>query len=138
MTDYHGKKLALGVKTRAAAIPLLLGLLLFGTPRPVQAAAGPDRPLMRDFIGLNGHTVQFKPALYRPVCGLVRDYHPVQWDLGSTTGELPAFPQAKNGVDWDRVYGSWKANGWTIDACLMFETIPGPDWKNLESDARSY
>jgi len=28
---------------------------------------------MRDFIGLNGHTVQFRPALYAPVAKLVRD-----------------------------------------------------------------
>ena len=31
------------------------------------------RPLLRDFIGLNGHTVQFKPELYQPACRLVRD-----------------------------------------------------------------
>ena len=45
-----------------------------------------SKPLMRDFIGINGHTVQFKPELYRPVCGLVRDYHPVEWDLGEGHG----------------------------------------------------
>lgn len=42
------------------------------------AFADEPRPLMRDFIGLNGHTVQFKPELYRPVSGVVRDYHPVE------------------------------------------------------------
>ncbi len=63
--------------------------------------------LMREFIGINGHTVNFKPELYQPVCRLVRDYHPVEWDLGKNTSELPPFPTAKNGVDWDQVYGSW-------------------------------
>ncbi len=103
-------------------------------PAPAKEA----RPLMRDFIGINGHTVQFKPELYRPVCGLVRDYHPVQWDLGGNPAELPAFPLAKNGVDWNHVYGSWRAKGWNIDACLMFETVKRADWKDLESDARAY
>ena len=102
----------------------------------VSAAAGP--PLMRDFIGINGHTVQFKPELYRPVCGLVRDYHPVEWDLGTNSAELPRFPLAKNGVDWNRVYGSWRASGWSIDVSLMFESIPRTNWKSLEADARAY
>lgn len=95
-------------------------------------------PLMRDFIGINGHTVQFKPELYRPVCGLVRDYHPVEWDLGENTAELPPFPFAKNRVDWDHVYGSWRAQSWNIDACLMFESVKQADWKNVETDAKSY
>ena len=96
------------------------------------------RPLMRDFIGINGHTVQFKPALYRPVCGWVRDYHPVEWDLGKDTAELPGFPFAKNGVDWNHVYGSWRTNGWNTDVCLQFESIRQGNWKNIEADAWSY
>jgi hypothetical protein len=93
---------------------------------------------MRDFIGLNGHTVQFKPELYRPVCGLARDYHPVEWDLGGNSAQLPPFPLAKNGVDWSRVYGSWRASGWNIDVSLMFESVPQTNWKSLEADARAY
>ncbi|MDB6078481.1 MAG: hypothetical protein JWO82_2228, partial [Akkermansiaceae bacterium] len=94
------------------------------------------RPLMKDFLGINGHTVQFRPELYRPVCGLVRDYHPVEWDLGKETGVLPGFPSAKNGVSWQQVYGSWK--GWRIDASLMFESIPREGWTDLAKDARAY
>ncbi|MBC8127457.1 MAG: hypothetical protein H8M99_09995 [Gloeobacteraceae cyanobacterium ES-bin-144] len=93
---------------------------------------------MRDFIGLNGHTVQFKPDLYQPVCRLVRDYHPVEWDLQKETSILPTFPFAKNKVDWDKVYGTWKNHGWTTDACLMFETIPQTNWKDLERDIAAY
>lgn len=102
--------------------------------------AGGDeaRPLMRDFVGINGHTVQFKPDLYRPVCGLVRDYHPVEWDLGGNSAELPAFPLAKNQVDWNQVYGSWRAKDWNIDACLMFESVKQGDWNNIETDAEAY
>jgi len=102
------------------------------------ADAGDARPLMRDFIGINGHTVQFKPELYRPVCGVVRDYHPVEWDLGKDTAVLPGWPFAKNGVDWSRVYGSWRVKGWNIDACLMFESVKQADWKNIEVDAQAY
>src|ERR1051325_725270 len=86
------------------------------------AAAGPPRPLMREFVGINGHTVQFKPQLYAPVCRLVRDYHPVAWDLGTNTAEAAPFPFAKNRVDWSKVYGSWREQQWNIDACLMFES----------------
>lgn len=100
--------------------------------------ADAEHPLMRDFIGINGHTVQFNPELYRPVCGLVRDYHPVEWDLGTNTTVLPAFPFAKNRVDWSQVYGSWRAKDWSIDACLMFESVKQADWKDLEADARAY
>jgi serine/threonine-protein kinase ATR len=103
-----------------------------------RAGAVGTPPLMRDFIGINGHTIAFKPELYRPVCGLVRDYHPVDWDLGNDPAELPGFPFAKNGVDWQQVYGAWRTNGWNTDVCLMFETVKRADWKNLEADARAY
>jgi len=93
---------------------------------------------MRDFIGLNGHTVQFKPGLYQPVARMARDYHPVEWDLGKQTSELPPFPVAKNGVDWGKVYGSWREGGWNIDACLMFESVPQTNWASIEADAKAY
>jgi hypothetical protein len=51
---------------------------------------------------------------------------------------LPAFPFAKNRVDWSQVYGSWRAKDWNIDACLMFESVKQADWKDLEADARAY
>ena len=93
---------------------------------------------MRDFIGINGHTVVFKPELYRPVCGLVRDYHPVTWDLGGDAATLPVFPFAKNGVDWNQVYGSWRTNGWNTDVCLQIESVKRADWGDLAANARAY
>ncbi|MCW1921699.1 hypothetical protein OKA05_03985 [Luteolibacter arcticus] len=93
---------------------------------------------MKDFIGLNGHTVQFKPELYQPTARLVRDYHPVEWDLGKDTATLPEFPFAKNRVNWDGVYGSWQKHGWTTNACLMFESVPREQWKDIEKDAEAY
>lgn len=44
-----------------------------------------EKPRFREFMGLCGHTVLFKPELYAPVCRVVRDYHPLDWDLGDDT-----------------------------------------------------
>ncbi len=95
-------------------------------------------PLMRDFIGINGHTVQFKPELYKPVCSQVRDYHPVNWDLGEDSSSKPPFPFAQNKVDWSRVYGSWKKENYHINASLMFESMKHEHWKNIPEDAYAY
>lgn len=113
--------------------------------RPLSAlAAAPaapspihPRPMMRDFIGLNVHTVQFKPALYAPACRLVRDYHPMEWDLGDDTSHVTTFPMAANRVDWGTMYGSWVKAGYEIDACAMFGMAPSK-WKGPARDARAY
>lgn len=89
-------------------------------------------------MGINGHTVQFKPDLYAPICDLVRDYHPVEWDLGQDSDYEPPFPFARNRVNWEAVYGSWQRKGWRIDVSLMFETLPREKWKNLAADSRAY
>ncbi len=104
----------------------------------VCAAQEKPRPLLRDFLGINGHTVQFRPKLYRPVCRLVRDYHPVEWDLGKDSDFETTFPFARNRVDWSRVYGSWVAEGFEIDASLMFANFPKEAWKDPARDARAY
>jgi hypothetical protein len=120
----------------SAVINLGISALLLAVGWGVHAEQ--PRPLMRDFVGINGHTVQFKPELYQPVCRLVRDYHPVEWDLGNQTSEPAPFPFARNRVDWNRVYGGWRAKGWRIDVSLMFESIKQPVWKDLEADAKGY
>ena len=112
---------------------LLLFLLFFGS---ISSAA--ERPLFRDFVGLCGHTVQFKPDLYQPVCRWVRDYHPVKWDLDKDTSVLPEWPFAKNRVSWEKVYGSWHEKGLRISVCFQFDDIPAAHWKNLERDAHAY
>ena len=100
------------------------------------AADEESRPLMRDFIGINGHTVQFKPELYRPVAGKVRDYHPLDWDIGKDTSVTPDYPWAVNRVNWETVYRPWVEVGYEIDACLMIQAIPPDAWKDLERDGR--
>jgi serine/threonine-protein kinase ATR len=94
-------------------------------------------PLMRDFMGINGHFT-FKPDLYRPTCGLVRNYHPTVWDLGDDTALAPDFPLARNKVNWADLYGSWKKDGFRIDACLQIDSIKPAAWKNLEADTHAY
>src|SRR5579871_1023301 len=96
------------------------------------------KPLLRNFMGLNGHTVLFKPELYRPVGQLVRDYHGLDWDVGDDTSYTPRFPMSRNQVDWGALYGSWKKAGYTIDVCLMFGQTPPDKWKELPRDAFAY
>jgi hypothetical protein len=101
-------------------------------------AAGPERPLMADFMGVNGHTVQFRPELYARALRKVRDYHSLEWDLGKETDFVPRFPEARNRVDWNQVYGSWQKAGFEIDVCIMFNGTPPDSWKDLPRDARAY
>lgn len=103
-----------------------------------QRAEGPPRPLLRDIMGINGHTVLFKPDLYKQVCRLVRDYHPMDWDVGNETHFATRFPFARNMVNWEDVYGSWTKAGFSISSCVMFETIEKDRWHNLEEDAFAY
>ncbi len=96
------------------------------------------RPLMRDFIGLCGHTVQFQPALYAPVTRLVRDYHPIDWDFGDDTSYALKLPMARNGVDWAQVYGPWAKAGYRTEASLIFDNLKPDAWRDLPRDAFAY
>jgi len=104
----------------------------------VARAEEKERPLMRDFMGLNGHTVQFKPDLYAPIARVIRDYHPLHWDLGKDTSFPTTFPSARNKVDWSTVYGSWVKAGLHVDASLMFDDFAPGDWKDISRDAAVY
>lgn len=115
-----------------------LTIVLFITLTTGALAQSPSRPLFRDFVGLCGHTVQFKPELYQPVCRVVRDYHPVKWDLGDDTSVMPEWPFAKNRVSWKKVYRSWHDKGLSISVCLIFDDMVAEDWKDIERDARAY
>lgn len=76
-------------------------------------------PLMRDFIGINGH-FQFKPELYSQTCRLVRNYHNMDWDV-KAPGDPITFPVCANKVNWDKdVYGKWVEHGFEVDLCAQF------------------
>lgn len=95
-------------------------------------------PLMRDLIGINGHTVQFKPDLYAPVCKVIRDYHPLRWDVGNDTSAKLDLPMAKNKVDWVHVYGAWKKAGYRSHASILFDDLAPNKWKDVSKDAHQY
>lgn len=120
---------------------LLAALPLSGSDEPshlVAAEPPPVRPVLGEFMGVNGHTVQFKPELYSKVCRQVRDYHSFEWDMGQDTDFIPRFPEARNRVNWDVVYGSWQQAGFQNDVCIMFNNTPPDSWKDLPKDARAY
>lgn len=112
------------------------------------------KPLMRDFIGINGHTVQFDPELYAPLCRLVRDYHPLQWDIEENdTSRQRTLPIAQHigwkappgkfrdwsgPVNWHELYASWQKHGFEIDACIQFDNLPVDQWKDPAADAYRY
>jgi len=92
------------------------------------AFASSQKPAMRDFIGLNVHTVQFKPDLYKPVTSVVRDYHPVVWDLGDNASNPTTFPMSQNRVNWLELYGGWKQKGYRIDVSAQVESVVPEKW----------
>ncbi|MCW3055070.1 MAG: hypothetical protein JWN14_4240, partial [Chthonomonadales bacterium] len=97
-----------------------------------------QKNLFRDFMGLNVHSVGFKPELYKPVCRLVRDYHPMVWDLDNDTSNPTQFPMTRNKINWLDEYGVWKKTGYNIDVSMQFEqTAPGK-WKDMAKDAFAY
>jgi len=100
-------------------------------------ATGP-RPAMKDFMGLCVHTVQFRPALYRPVCRLVRDYHGLNWDVGDETDFWPVFPHARNRVDWGQMYGDWVGAGFEINASIQLNATKPDSWVDMVRDAETY
>ncbi|MFC1715088.1 hypothetical protein ACFL6S_15585 [Candidatus Poribacteria bacterium] len=102
------------------------------------AGESEPKPLFRDFMGINGHTVQFRPKLYASTCRLVRDYHSLSWDVGDETHYQTQFPFARNRVNWETVYGSWKQEGFDIDVSIMFGNISAEQWTDLEKDANTY
>ena len=116
---------------------LLSSLTIFSEERARAEEIAP-KPIMNEFMGVCGHTVQFKPVLYKPACGLVRDYHPIDWDFGDNTSNQTHFPLAYNKVDWKEVYGGWKSGGFETDCCLMFDNIKAAKWKNMSADAKAY
>ena len=130
---------------------ILLGLLVFLATST--AFAADPKPLMRDFMGINGHTIQFKSDLYAPLCRLVRDYHPYFWDVDNKPGNPTHFPlgielgwKDKTGkfrdwpgrVDWNVLYSQWQKDGFEVDACLQFDGVKFDKWPDIEKNTYDY
>lgn len=117
---------------------LILASLNGARAQAAQTTVPRSAPLMRDFMGLCVHTVQFRPDLYTSACRMVRDYHPIDWDIGPKGAEWPRFPMALNKVDWQKLYGSWRQSGFSIDMCAQFNRPKANEWDNIERDANTY
>ena len=82
-------------------------------------AAAEEKPLMKDFIGINGH-YKFKPELYKQVCRLVRNYHNMNWDVNKV-GDPITVPVCSNKVHWkNNLYSKWLQHDFEIDICMQF------------------
>ena len=97
---------------------VVAGLLACAIASPSSGRELP-KPLMKDFIGLNGH-FHFRPELYSQTCRLVRNYHNMNWDVAKPGAPI-TFPRCPNKVDWDKhVYGKWIKEGFEVDLCAQF------------------
>ena len=94
-----------------------------------------NKPVMKDFMGLNVHTVLFNPDLYRPTTSVVRDYHGIGWDLGDTPDNSAIFPMTRNGVNWLDLYGGWKSKGYRIDVTAQFDGLAPAKWNSTNEFA---
>ena len=117
------------------------------------AIADYPKPLMADFMGINGHTVQFKSDLYAPLCRLVRDYHPYLWDVSDHIGGPTHFPTGMNlpwkdqsgkfrdwtgPVDWQQIYSTWEKDGFEIDASLQIDAVAVKKWPDMSKNLFDY
>ena len=102
------------------------------TPVKEQAKTITQKPLMKNFIGINGH-FHFKPELYSKAARLVRNYHNLNWDV-KNLGDNINIPVCPNGVNWERdMYGPWKEHGFETDICIQFSGFapPEPDYISM-------
>lgn len=102
------------------------------------AASANEKPLMRDFMGLNGHTVLFDSAKYAPVASHVRDYHNLSWDVGDDPANDTQFPRAAIGYNWNNIYGPWKQNGFHTLAAVQMGGFTDASWVGKTGEAEKY
>jgi hypothetical protein len=114
-----------------------------GLPAMQAQAAGQSTPVLRDFIGINGHSVAMTShaQLYTPVTTLVRDYHPMGWDVATTSANT-RFPYGAPGTEswlnWRTEYGTWADKGLRTNLDIQFENFGQNAWANRAVDAYKY
>ena len=117
------------------SLPIMKAILTFLTFCLIVSstcAVGKEKPLMKDFVGINAH-FKFKPALYNQVCRLVRNYHNLNWDV-KKPGDKITIPVCHNKVNWKKhVYGKWVKHGFEVDLCVQFGAFghKRKDYQNL-------
>jgi len=120
----------------------IVGYTVEGTlPPPVTG-----RPEMVDLIGVNIHAgaiYQNAPlpgtySLYSPVTALLRDYHPMNWDV-TDTSDSTNFPYDKwNWINWSTLYGQFTSRGFAINACVQVDQFGDGQWDDAADDAYAY
>lgn len=119
-------------------------LLLMAALSVAVARAETPTPLMKDFMGINGHTINFKPDLYRPTCELVRDYHNLDWDIGADPSTAARFPKGTpdkdSWIDWLKIYQPWKTAGFRTNVCIQWseKSLPARNWTDPKTQAYAY
>ena len=117
----------------------VVDLIVFSARGESTDKAVAEKPLFREFMGLNSHTIQFKPLLLRS--GLpVGAATTIRWSgtPAPTRVSRRLFPSRAMAWTGRKVYGDWKAAGYETDVCIMFNDRPARAWKNLSEDARAY
>ena len=117
------------------------GLMLAGAPL---AQGEADGPAMRDFMGMNVHVAQTfaqgvagLPEMFRPATSLIREYHPLNFDIASPS-EPPNFPHDRwNWINWDDLYQGWVDQGYRINAAVMLN-FDESQWQDPAAEARAY
>src|SRR5690606_22272082 len=122
----------------AAAVAMISAVACAEAP---PSAAAP----MRDFIGTNIHVGAIfqnghnddAPAYFRPAVGLVRDYHPLSWNLTDTAGGTNYPRDRWNWIDWSTAYGQWTAAGYRVNPAIQFADAD-LTWTDLAGGAAAY
>lgn len=107
----------------------------------------PDKPLLSDFIGLNGHSFLIDTSVYSPVASQIRDYHTVGWDLlgDNNTSTWYDYNQwsyapawAENGVDWLNIYTRYANDGFDTNTSIKFDGLEYEVWNDFANDTYNY
>ena len=119
---------------------IILSLFILGS-----YALSAERPLLKELMGLNGHTFQIDPAVYAPVADNLRDFHPMDWDIDGKPAQGATFPLSRKfmvkgkQINWAELYGAWKKHGNTVDVSLMSSyTKKQGNWGDMEKEAYAY
>lgn len=111
----------------------------------VAVAQGMPKPLMRDFMGINGNIGIFRPELYAKTCTLIRDYHNGEWDFGDSPANETRYPLTATeylpgkvfpgGMSWIDGYGEYLAHGYRINACIQTPRTKMEQWTDHAAQA---
>lgn len=92
-------------------------------------------------MGVNGHTVQFKPRreLYAKVCRKVHNYR-ASFTMGHGQRDrlYPPLPKPATASIGTMSTDRGRKPGFETDVCVMFNNTPHDSWKDMAKDAEAY